>query len=163
MRTSRAYLPNVLAYANPGEPISTAPFSTIEVRMVPENVSNIGRTPRVSEATQMEERLVVIRHGETLESVLRSAGVSNDQIKGIIAAFGTPSGRAVVAEGARLKLLFADLDGSGTTMTLARLSVYSGETLETNIAVNDRGEYVPVTLPRRTAKRQNSGDERRFR
>ncbi|WGJ13922.1 M23 family metallopeptidase [Methylocapsa sp. D3K7] len=158
MRTSRAYLPNVLAYANPGEPISTAPFSTIEVRMVPENVSNIGRTPRVSEATQMEERLVVIRHGETLESVLRSAGVTNDQIKGIIAAFGTPSGRAVVAEGARLKLLFADLDGSGTTMTLARLSVYSGETLETNIAVNDRGEYVPVTLPRRTAKRQNSGE-----
>ena len=106
----------------------------------------------------MEERLVVIRHGQTLESVLRSAGVSNDKIEGIVAAFGTPSGRAVVAEGARLKLLFADLDGSGATMTLARLSVYSGEILETNIAVNDRGEYVPVTLPRRTAKRQNSGD-----
>jgi len=158
MRTSRAYLPNVLAYANPGEPITTAPFSTIEVRMVPENVSNIGRSPHISEATQMEERLVVVRHGETLESVLRAAGVSNDQIRGIIAAFGAPFGRAVVAEGARLKLLFADLDGSSATMTLARLSVYSGETLETNIAVNDRGEYVQVTPPHRTAKRQSSGD-----
>jgi murein DD-endopeptidase MepM/ murein hydrolase activator NlpD len=158
IRTSRAYLPNVLAYANPGEPITTAPFSTIEVRMVPENVSNIGRSPHISEATQMEERLVVVRHGETLESMLRAAGVSTDQIRGIIAAFGAPSGRAVVAEGARLKLLFADLDGSSATMTLARLSVYSGETLETNIAVNDRGEYVQVTPPHRTTKRQSSSD-----
>jgi len=56
MRTSRAYLPGVLAYANPAEPITTAPFSTIEVRMVPENVSNAVRSPQVSQATQMEER-----------------------------------------------------------------------------------------------------------
>jgi murein DD-endopeptidase MepM/ murein hydrolase activator NlpD len=158
MRTSRAYLPTVLAYANPGEPITTAPFSTIEVRMVPENVSNIGRSPHIAEPTQMEERLVVVRHGETLEGVLHVAGVPADQIKRIVAAFGVPAGRAVVAEGARLKLLFADLDGSSTTMTLARLSVYSGETLETNIAVNDHGDYVQVTIPHRTAKRQNPGD-----
>src|SRR5580704_145347 len=43
MRTSRANLPGVFAYANPAEPIATAPFSTIEVRMVPENVSNAVR------------------------------------------------------------------------------------------------------------------------
>lgn len=158
MRTSRAYLPSVLAYANPAEPVTAAPFSTIEVRMVPENVTNVGRSPQISETTQMEERLIVVRHGETLESVLRGAGVARDQINKTIAAFGVPLGHAAVAEGARLKLLFADLDGSGTTRTLARLSVYSGETLETNVAINDRGDYVQVTPPHHTAKKPGPDD-----
>ncbi|MGH6868814.1 MAG: M23 family peptidase, partial [Methylocella sp.] len=148
MRTSRAYLPGVLAYANPASPITTAPFSTIEVRMVPENVTNVGRSPPVVQPTQMEERLVVVRHGETIEGVLRRAGLTKDQVTRIVAAFAVPRGEAAVAEGARLKLLFADLDGSGANMSLARLSVYSGEILETNIAINDRGGYVRVTPPR---------------
>ncbi|MFZ0495552.1 MAG: M23 family metallopeptidase [Methylocella sp.] len=160
MRTSRAYLPGVLAYANPADPITTAPFSTIEVRMVPENVTNVGRSPQAVQPTQMEERLVVVRHGETIEGVLRGAGLTNDQVIRIVAAFGVARGEAAVAEGARLKLLFADLDGSGTNMTLARLSVYSGETLETNIAINDHGGYVRVTPPRHVKRpsRDDSDD-----
>ncbi|MGH6812607.1 MAG: M23 family metallopeptidase [Methylocella sp.] len=156
MRTSRANLPGVLAYANPASPITTAPFSTIEVRMVPENVTNFGRSPQV-QPTQMEERLVVVRHGETIEGVLRGAGLTKGQVTKIVAAFAVPHGEAAVADGARLKLLFADLDGSGTNMTLARLSVYSGETLETTIAINDRGGYVRVTPPRH-AKRPSRDD-----
>ncbi|MGH6838148.1 MAG: M23 family metallopeptidase [Methylocella sp.] len=157
MRTSRANLPGVLAYANPASPITTAPFSTIEVRMVPENVTYFGRSPQALQPTQMEERLVVVRHGETLEGVLRGAGLAKDQVAGIVGAFGVARGEAAVVEGARLKLLFADLDGSGANMTLARLSVYSGETLETNIAINDRGGYVQVTPPRH-AKRPSRDD-----
>jgi murein DD-endopeptidase MepM/ murein hydrolase activator NlpD len=157
MRTSRANLPGILAYANPASPITTAPFSTIEVRMVPENVTNVGRSPHIVQPTQMEERLIVVRHGETIEGVLRGAGLTKDQVISIVGAFGVARGEAAVAEGARLKLLFADLDGSGANMTLARLSVYSGETLETNIAINDRGGYVRVTPPRH-AKRPSRDD-----
>src|ERR1700731_1743404 len=138
MRTSRANLPGVLAYANPASPITTSPFSTIEVRMVPENVTYFGRSPQVAQPTQMEERLVVVLHGQTIEGVLRGAGLTKDQVIGIVGAFGVARGEAAVAEGARLKLLFADLDGSGAHMTLAGLSVYSGETLETNIVLNTR-------------------------
>jgi murein DD-endopeptidase MepM/ murein hydrolase activator NlpD len=159
MKTSRANLSNVLAYANPAEPITGAPFSSIEVRMVPENVTDVGRSPQGSQVTQIEERLVVLHHGDTLESVLRAAGVTRDQINGILAAFGAKPGHAPVAEGARLKLLFADLDGSGTHMTLARLSVYSGETLETSIAINDRGNYIQVTPPHHAAKQPSESDE----
>ncbi|MGH6852567.1 MAG: M23 family metallopeptidase, partial [Methylocella sp.] len=160
MRTSHANLPGVLAYANPASPITTAPFSTIEVRMVPENVTNFGRSPQVAQPTQMEERLVVVRHGDTIESVLRGAGLTKDQITKVVAAFAVPHGEAAVAEGARLKLLFADLDGSGAKMTLARLSVYSGETLETNIAINDRGGYVRVTPPHHVKRpRRDDSDE----
>ncbi|MCL2384599.1 MAG: M23 family metallopeptidase [Alphaproteobacteria bacterium] len=158
MRTSRAYLPGVLAYANPAEPIATAPFSTIEVRMVPENVSTIPRAPQLSKTAQMDEQLVVIRHGETLESVLRNAGLTKGEINNVVAAFRVAPGQAPVQEGARLKLLFADFDEPNPKRTLARLSVYSGETLETNIAIRDRGDYVQVTTPHRTAKPQIAED-----
>ena len=46
--------------------------------------------------------------------------------------------------GRRLKLLMADLNGSGNGQTLARLSVYNDETLETTIAITDTGNYVRV-------------------
>jgi murein DD-endopeptidase MepM/ murein hydrolase activator NlpD len=153
MRTSRADLPGILAYANPAEPISAVPLSSIEVRMVPENVTNVVRSTQSSAAVQLGERLVVVHHGESLETVLRAAAVPADAIAAIVAAFGTRRGEVAVPEGRRLKLLFADLDGTGTSAALARLSVYSEETLETVVALTDAGAYVPVTLPRRGAKR----------
>ena len=155
MRTSRANLPGVLAYANPSEQISTAPFTQIEVRIVPENVTTVGRSAKTSESTQMEERLVTVRHGETVESALSEAGLTKDEIANVAGAFGPGHVVAAVPEGARLKLLIVDVDGSGSNMTLARLSVYSGDTLESTIAINDRGAYVRVTPPHHAAKRQN--------
>lgn len=159
MRTSRTNFPGVLAYANPAEPVTTTPFSAIEVRMVPENVTNVERSAQSPQPAQMEERLVVVRHGESLEDVLAAAGVSKDRISAVIAAFGLKRGEAAVAEGRRVKLLFADLDGSGAKMTLARLSIYSDETLETNIAINDGGAYVRVTAPQHAAKKPVQDDD----
>jgi murein DD-endopeptidase MepM/ murein hydrolase activator NlpD len=159
MRTSHTNLPGILAYANPAEQIKTTPFSAIEVRMVPENVTNSARTPEGPQATQMEERLVVVRHGETLEDVLRAAGLPKDKIAAVIAAFALKRNEAAVAEGRRVKLLFADLDGSGEAMTLARLSVYSDETLESSVAIDDAGNYVRVTAPQHPAKRPSPDSE----
>jgi murein DD-endopeptidase MepM/ murein hydrolase activator NlpD len=153
MRTSRADLSGILAYANPAEPIAAVPLSSIEVRMVPENVTNVARAPQASISGQIGERLVVIRHGESLESVLLAANVPRDTIAAIVAALGARRGEVAVPEGRRLKLLFADLDGTGTTAALARLSVYSDETLETVVAVTDSGAYVPMILPGRGTKR----------
>jgi murein DD-endopeptidase MepM/ murein hydrolase activator NlpD len=164
MRTSRANATTAgtLAYANMNEPISSTPFSSIEVRMVPENVTMIPRASDRSEASQMEERLVVIRHSETFEDVLRAAGVPHERIDAIVAAFAPKRGEPVVPEGRRLKLLFADLDGSGRNMTLARISVYFGETLETTVALRDRGDYLMVGDLEPTAKKtasSNDGDD----
>jgi murein DD-endopeptidase MepM/ murein hydrolase activator NlpD len=146
MRTSRANAATgTLAYANPNDPITTNPFSSIEVRMVPENVTIVPRQNDGRDATQMEQRLVVIRHGETLEDVLRVAEVPRERVDAIVAAFSPQRGEPVVPEGRRLKLLFVDLDGSGRKMTLARISVYSGETLEATVALRDRGDYLMVS------------------
>ena len=92
MRTSRANPIGALAYANPADPIN-APFSSIEVRMVPENVTNVPRTTPPHQVSQMDERLVVIRHGETLEDVLRTASVPQATIAAIVAAFAPRTAR----------------------------------------------------------------------
>ncbi|VTZ51778.1 Peptidase M23 [Methylocella tundrae] len=160
MRTSRTNLPGMLAYANPADQIKTTPFSAIEVRMVPENVTNVGRSPQTPQGAQAEERLVVVRHGETLEDVLRTAGLGKARIASVMAAFKLKPGELAAPEGRRVKLLFADLDGSGEGLTLARLSIYSDETLESSVAIDDRGAYVPVMAPAHPAKRPaaNSDD-----
>ncbi len=154
MRTSRASDPaGALSYANTSDPINS-PFSSIEVRMVPENVTVMPRTTPPHQVTQMDERLVVIRQGQTLEDVLRQASVPAPTIAAIVAALAPKQGEPAVPEGRRLELLFADLDGSGRNMTLARLSVYDGETLETVVAVTDQNTYVRVTDFEEAAKKQ---------
>jgi murein DD-endopeptidase MepM/ murein hydrolase activator NlpD len=158
MRTSRANPLGALAYANANDPITTTPFSQIEVRMVPENVTIVPRAPAV-QPTEMQERLVVIRHGETLEDALQAAGVGPQSIAGIVAAFAPKTGEPAVPEGRRLKLLMADLDGSGHNMSLARISVYNDETLETTVALTDRGDYVRVEDSETEAKNTTDSDD----
>ncbi|ACB94072.1 M23 family metallopeptidase [Beijerinckia indica] len=134
----------VLAYANPEDTGLNAPFSSIDVRMVPENVTVVARSSASPQSTQSGEKLVVLRHGEAVEDILRNAGLSKDRIAAIIQAFGARRGEAAVAEGRKLKLQFADFDGSGGEAILARLSVYADETLETTIAMTDQGRYMRV-------------------
>lgn len=153
-RTSRAtgIDPGALAYATPGTSL-TAPFSSIEVRMVPENVTIAPRdTPQ---PTQMEEKLAVVRHNEGLEDILTANGVPKARIAAVIAAF--KGKRDPVREGQRVKLLFADFDGSGRNMQLARLSVYNDEEIESIVAATDKGAFVQTpTSPTAVAKRGGS-------
>ncbi len=157
MRTSRANPLGALAYASSDDLITTTPFSQIEVRMVPENVTVVPRSPAV-QPTQMQERLIVLRHGDTLESALQGAGIDEKSIASIVAAFAPQRGQPVVPEGRRLELLMADLDGSGVNMSLARLCVYNDETLETTIAITDRGDYARVEDSDESAAKNASDD-----
>jgi murein DD-endopeptidase MepM/ murein hydrolase activator NlpD len=152
MRTSRASLDPTggLGYANSGSPIM-APFSSIEVRMVAENVTPVPRSP-ASSAGYHDERLFLVRRGETLDDVLRGAGVQRDQIPRIVAAFTGRGGRPPVTEGQKIKILFDDLVGTGRIGQAARLQVYSDETLETTVAANDAGAYVTVARTQEAAK-----------
>jgi murein DD-endopeptidase MepM/ murein hydrolase activator NlpD len=163
MRTSRADVLDALPYANPNDPLSSSlsssPFSQIEVRMVPENVTVVPRAPTLQQPTEMEERLVVVRHGQTLEQALRGAGIDEATVASVANAFEAKPGQPTVPEGRRLKLLMADLDGSGKTLTLARLSVYNDETLETTIAITDTGDYVKVTDDEDADEKPASGQE----
>lgn len=150
-RTSRASMePLGLGYAAPGSAL-TAPFSSIEVRMVPENVTVAPRD--TVQPTQMEEKLAVVRHGETLETVLLANGVPKARIAAILSAYKTKRGEPV-REGQRVKLLFADFDGSGKNMQLARVSIYNDETIDSIVAATDRGAFIQIpTAPAQIARK----------
>ncbi len=142
MRTSRAV--GALPYANPNDGIGGSPFSSIEVRMVPENVTVVPRAPTPPGATQTDEKLVTMHRGQSFENLLFNAGVKRATIIALVAALAGPNGQPV-PDGRRLKLLFADTDAPGDATVLARLSVYAEETLETTIALKDDGTYVKLS------------------
>jgi len=149
-RTSRAAGPLALSYAAPGDAPTTLsdPFSAIQVRMVAENVTV---APRDSvQPTQMEERLVVAKHGEGLAELLAANGVPKPRIAAVLAACKARHGEPV-REGQRVKLLFADFDGAGAEMKLARVSVYNDDTLESIVAATDRGSFMLVPTAAETA------------
>lgn len=145
MRTSRAGLipARALGYASPDGGL-TAPFSSIEVRMVPENVSVVQRSEGSRDAGQTDDRLVVMRHGDTLEDVLGRNGATREQGRAIVAAFGAKKGEPPVGEGRRIRLALAALDPASPRKRIVRLSVYLNEALETTVAATDAGRYVKV-------------------
>ena len=163
-RTSRVSLdlsntPAGMGYANFGPSSMSSPFANIEVRMVPENVTPL---PKASADTKdNEERLVIVRRGETLEDVLRANGASREHITRLVAAFGRRGGQAVT-EGQRLKLLFTDVNGPGQPLQIARVSVYTDDKLEMTVAMADDGSFVQVArteTPAPTGRRKAASDD----
>jgi murein DD-endopeptidase MepM/ murein hydrolase activator NlpD len=144
MRTSRAGIDPTagLGYA-PTSDFGTA-FASIEVRMVPENVTPIPKASAERDPRGIEERLIVVRHGDTLEDILKANGANRDQARAIAAALPAKRGAAPVTEGQRLKLTLADLDGSGRPKQIARIAVYVDDQLSATVARKDDGSYVPV-------------------
>ena len=166
MRTSRAALDPTggLGYAplNPG--VIAAPFSNIEVRMVPENVTTLSRNAAAADPKSAEERLVVVRRNESLEDLLRAANASRELTRNIVAAFNMRRGQTPVAEGQRVKMLFADVNGPDQPVQIARLSVYTDDRLESTVAMADNGSFVqveraPPSIPRAKQRRPASDDD----
>jgi murein DD-endopeptidase MepM/ murein hydrolase activator NlpD len=156
-RTSQAGIDplGALAYAAAGSVNANAPFASIEVKMVPENVTDAVMTPAPAES---RERLAQLRRGETFEDLLRANGASRDAAAAILAAFGVKRGDSPVAEGQKIILQYDDAE-DGKPATIARVSVYADELLKSTIAINDEGAYVPVTLPRDASPRRESDAE----
>ncbi len=159
MRTSRAELGGALAYASASGGLGTSPFSSIDVRMVPENVTVVPRAPAPPGASQSEEKLVVMRHGETSEEMLLTAGVARASIQGLLTTLGARPGTQAIADGRRVKLLFAETDQPDAKPVLARMSVYADETLESTVALRDDGAYVRLSGQETPSARPARGND----
>ena len=164
-RTSRtgADLGSGLGFASIGAGALSGPFSNIQVRMVPENVTPISNA--TADAKDSDEKLVLARKNESFEDVLRANGATRDQISIIVAALKR-AGQPALAEGQRLKLLFADVNGAGRELRIARVSVYTDEKLGATVAMTDSGDFVPVArsetpapLPRRKASEDDDEED----
>ncbi len=141
MRTSHANTLGALAYANPNDGFGDhSPFSSIVVRMVPENETSIPRSPGGATA---DDRLVVMHRGESLQNLLLTAGVGRSTILTIVSLLGGRDDQPI-ADGRRIKLTFADAADGLPRRVLARLQVYADEALETTVALKDDGTYVKL-------------------
>jgi murein DD-endopeptidase MepM/ murein hydrolase activator NlpD len=160
MRTSRAGLDpsGVLGYATTGNVGANTLFSSIEVKMVPENVTTAARS-RTADGQSGSERLVVVRHGETIDDILHANGASKEAISAIVAAFGAKKGDQPVTEGQKVILQYEDPAAPGQAAQIGRISVYSDEQVKATIAVNDAGAYVPVNMPPPAAPRKTTSND----
>ena len=145
MRTSRAggeALHALSAYAAVGSAGPSTPFASIEVRMIPENVTNAVKSS--PDDGSPNEKLIQIRHGESFEDVLKANGASPEAVLAILAGFGVKHGKSPVGEGQKIILLPEEPAVRGAKPRIARISVYADDQLKATVAITDTGAYAPV-------------------
>lgn len=148
-------LGDALGYAR----VIDAPFSTIEVRMVPENVTDLPKIEQKALTPLIEERDVVLRKGETLETALRSYGAKPEHIAAITTALSAQVRVAAMGEGQRLRILIAPGPLLGDPKQIVRVIAFGEKGVEGIAATNDRGIFVSVTPPADTTSPQNGEAE----
>jgi murein DD-endopeptidase MepM/ murein hydrolase activator NlpD len=121
-----------------------AAFTSIEVRVVPENVTTLAKQER---SDGVEERDATLKRGETLDAALGAQGATPDQVRGIVAGLGGRTRTATLAEGQRLRILVGPGSQPGDPRQVIRVVLYGERGIEGITAVNDRGQYVPVAVP----------------
>ncbi|MGO4526852.1 M23 family metallopeptidase [Microvirga sp. 2MCAF35] len=136
-------LGDALGYAR----VVDAPFSTIEVRVVPENVTDLPKVEQRATTPLFEEREVVLKKGETLETVLRSYGGTPEQIAAITSALAARIKVDGLGEGQRLRILIAPGPRLGDPRQIVRVITLGERGIEGIAATNDRGVFVSVTPP----------------
>jgi murein DD-endopeptidase MepM/ murein hydrolase activator NlpD len=143
-------LGDALGYAR----VVDAPFSTIEVRVVPENVTELPKIEQKSIIPLVEERDVVLRKGETLETALRSYGATPEQIAAITSALAARIKVDSMTEGQRLRILIAPGPRLGDSRQIVRVIAFGERGIEGVAATNDRGVFVSVAPPTDETNRQ---------
>lgn len=146
-------LGDALGYAR----VVDAPFSTIEVRVVPENVTDLPKVEQKAMAPLVEERDVVLKKGETLETTLRSYGGTPEQIAAITSALAARIKVEGLTEGQRLRILIAPGPRLGDPRQIVRVITFGERGIEGIAATNDRGVFVSVTPPTDETNRQVAG------
>ncbi|HTV26363.1 MAG TPA: M23 family metallopeptidase [Xanthobacteraceae bacterium] len=120
-----------LSYAADSEPDADFPF---ELRVVPENVTLL---PKTTASDDDGDRIITVKKGETVGSILRELGANPDEIQEIIAVLGQPA-----KEGQKLRVLLAPA-GLGHMQPL-RVIVVADSSIVAAAALSDTGRYVAV-------------------
>lgn len=137
-------VPGSFGYA----PTPDVRFSGIDVRVVPENVTNLAKTPLAATREPLvDDKTLVIRRGESFDQVLRNGGASNDQIKAIAAVLGTRVKIAALPDGQVLQMMIAPGPKPGDPRQVVRVALLTDGRVTAIAAVNDKGQFVSVAPP----------------
>ncbi len=145
------------SYATVGSGSPSAAFASIEVRMIPENVTNAPKT--ALDDASPTEKLVQLRHGESFEDVLRVNGAAPEAVSAILAAFGVKHGESPVGEGQKIILLPEEPAIRGARPRIARVSIYADDQLKATVAIDDAGAYAPVLSKAASSRNPSPAEE----
>ncbi len=118
-------------------------FSRIEVKLIQENVSELEKTPVTSAKFSSEDKIVTIHKADTLDLVLKAAGVSITQTRAVMLPLSQFIKQRPLVEGDRLKLTFA---GTPENKGLIRIALYGESEVEAIFGRQDNDEFVNVPI-----------------
>jgi murein DD-endopeptidase MepM/ murein hydrolase activator NlpD len=151
-------LGSLSSYATVGNVSPTAPFASIEVRMIPENVTNVAKSAGPEDASP-SEKLIQLHHGESFEDMLKANGATPEAASAILAAFGLKHGESPVSEGQKILLLPEELASRAAKPRIARVSVYADDQMKAMVAINDSGAYAAVSSRAAQSTRKSRASE----
>ena len=130
-----------LAYAPDG--VEADPYAGFEARITPENITMLAKSPKQNDGPNAwNEKLVVVKKGESASTILRDQGASPDDIRNLTPVLG-PRGRdGGLREGQKLRIMFAPDAGR---LRVVRVIV-AGDAVEAVVALSDTGKYVAVDV-----------------
>ena len=95
-----------LAYASEGTVAD--PYAGFETRVVPENVTLLPKTKdQATGGNPSNERVHVVKKGDTVTSILRDQGATPDEARAIAATLGARGRDGGLREGQKLRILMA--------------------------------------------------------
>jgi len=128
-----------LAYAAEG---SIDPYAGFEARIVPENITLLAKTsPQTSSLSN--EKVITVKKGENIASILRDLGASLADIKAVAAVLGSRGKDNGLKEGQRVRVLLSTAGGS---VRPVRVIIASDAVVDAVVALADIGRYVPVDV-----------------
>jgi murein DD-endopeptidase MepM/ murein hydrolase activator NlpD len=151
-----------LAYATEGNVAD--PYAGFETRVVPENVTLLPKTKdQATGGNPSNERVHIVKKGDTVTSILRDQGATPDEAKAIAATLGARGRDGGLKEGQKLRILMAPAGpGPGVRLQPYRVIVANESTVEAVAALSDIGKYVAVdvqSMNTATETADNSDDE----
>jgi murein DD-endopeptidase MepM/ murein hydrolase activator NlpD len=132
-----------LAYAHEG---TLDPYSGFEARIVPENITLLPKTAtQATGGNAWNERLHVVKKGDTINSILREFGASADEAKAVANALGRRGRDNGLKEGQKLRILLQPI-AVGQRLQPIRVIIATDSAIEAVVALSDTGRYVSVDV-----------------
>ncbi|HWN77828.1 MAG TPA: M23 family metallopeptidase, partial [Bradyrhizobium sp.] len=133
-----------LAYATEGG--AADPYAGFETRVVPENVTLLPKTKdQVTGGNPTNERVHVVKKGDSVISILREQGATPEEAKSIATTLGARGRDGGLKEGQKLRILMAPAS-PGQRLQPYRVIVANDSTIEAVAALSDLGKYVAVDV-----------------
>jgi murein DD-endopeptidase MepM/ murein hydrolase activator NlpD len=122
------------------------PYAGFEARIVPENITLLPKTAmQTTGGNSWNERVIVVKKGDNVASILRDLGAAPEEIKALASALG-PRGRdGGIKEGQRVRVLLSPLPGEQRQQPV-RVIIANDSAAEAAVALSDLGKYVVVDV-----------------